>query len=111
MPGESQPIRGSGYSNVVKQIGITLSRPILARDVEGVAYGIVATQLTANRILAEAAEDAVREALDVAVGGTGIGEAPGTLPPDLIRAGIVHPSGVSADALGTSVIGEKATFD
>ena len=87
-----------------------MSCPILAGDVEGVAHSIVTTQLAANRVFAEAAEGAMRETLDIAIGSTGIGEAPGMLPLDLIGAGIVRPSGVSADALGTRAIGEEATF-
>ena len=88
-----------------------MSCPILAGDVEGVAHSIVTTQLAANRVFAEAAEGAMRETLDIAIGSTGIGEAPGMLPLDLIGAGIVRPSGISADAPGVSAISEKATFD
>jgi len=74
-------------------------------------HGIVTTQLAANRVFAEAAEGAMRETLDIAIRITGIGEAPGMLPLERIEAGIVHPSGISANATGTSAIGEKATFD
>lgn len=88
-----------------------MSCPVLARDVEGMTHGIITGQLAADCVFAEAAEGAMRETLDVAIGGTSIGEAPGTLPLARIEAGIVHPSGIGTDAPGTSAIGEKATFD